>query len=272
VGGKRFLAVERIVSPGLDAEDSRPGRSGSEAGGPEALTEGTFAVIPAFNAGPRLAEVVRKTSRWLGPDRVLVVDDGSEDGEPGRLRAEGAWIVEHAVNQGKGAALRTGFAAVLKRGARGVLTVDADGQHDPDWIPRFLEAAAEGDIVLGSRMRDPGPMPWLRVIVNRLTSAVVSRMAGTRITDSQSGFRWIAARVLRAVPLESRRFDAESEILIKAACLGFRIREIPMPAVYEGELSKVHPVRDTLRFLRLVGRSLRWRRDMRRLRGDGIGT
>lgn len=232
----------------------------------KARVQKTFAVVPAYNAGAKIIDVVRGASRHLGPERVLVVNDGSEDGQPELLKQSGTWIVDHDVNRGKGAALRTGFQQVLDRGAEGVLTLDADGQHDPDWIPGFLEAAEDTDIVLGSRMKDPGPMPWLRVAVNRFTSAVVSALAGQRITDSQSGFRWISAEVLRAVPMESDRFDAESELLIKAARLGFRISEIPMPALYGEELSKVHPFRDTLRFFRLVGRSLRWRREMDRLK------
>lgn len=227
--------------------------------------EGTFAVIPAYNAGPEIARVVAEASRHLGRDRVLVVNDGSGDGEPEKLRVDGYWVIDHPQNLGKGAALQTGFRAVLARGAEGVLTLDADGQHGPEWIPGFLTASRDADIVVGSRMKAPGDMPWLRVAVNHFTSAVVSLLAGTRITDSQSGFRWISAEVLRRVPLESMRFDAESEILIKAARLGFRIGEIPMPAVYGDEISKVHPVRDTIRFFRLVGRSLRWRREMARL-------
>lgn len=231
--------------------------------------EGTFAVIPAYNAGPEIAAVVAETSRQLGQERVLVVNDGSVDGEPEKLRAEGYWVIDHPENRGKGAALRTGFEAVLERGATGALTLDADGQHGPEWIPGFLTASRDADIVVGSRMKDPGPMPWLRVMVNRFTSAVVSLLAGARITDSQSGFRWISADVLARVPLESTRFDAESEILIKAARLGFRIREIPMPAVYGDEISKIHPFRDTVRFFRLVGRSIRWRREMSRLEKHG---
>jgi glycosyltransferase involved in cell wall biosynthesis len=230
---------------------------------------GTVAVIPAFNAGPPLGPVVEQTVARLDRERVLVVNDGSTDGEPGRLAERGYRVIDHPVNRGKGAALRTGFRAALEMDAAGVLTLDADGQHDPAWIPRFLEATSAADIVVGSRMKDPGPMPWLRVATNRFTSAVVSALAGVRLTDSQSGMRWISAAVLKRVPLESERFDAESEILIKAARLGFRITEIPMTAIYGEEISKVHPFRDTLRFFRLVGRSLRWRREMARLRRSG---
>ena len=215
-------------------------------------------MIPAFNAGEPLLGVVRRCAEILGGERVLVVNDGSADGAPERARAAGARVIDHPANRGKGAALSTGFAAALAEGAEGVITLDADGQHDPAWIPRFLEAAEGADVVVGSRMRDPGAMPWLRVGVNRFTSAVVSVLAGTRVTDSQSGFRWISSGVLRAVRLESQRFDAESEILIKAARRGFRIVEIPVPAIYGNEVSKIRPLRDTARFFRLVGRSLRW--------------
>ncbi len=240
---------------------------------PEPAAAGaTWAVIPAFNAGDPLTAVAEAAGRALAPARVLVVDDGSTDGAPARASAAGIRVVRHRVNRGKGAALRTGFDVALAEGAGGVITLDADGQHDPAWIPGFLRAAAGADIVVGSRMRQPAGMPWLRVRVNRFTSRVVSGLAGARITDSQSGFRWIAARVLRAVPLESDRFDAESEILIKAARLGFRIVEIPMPVVYGDEVSKVHPGRDTMRFLRLVGRSVRWVREMKRLRKSGAGA
>ena len=215
-------------------------------------------MIPAFNAGEPLVGVARRAAEILGGERVLVVNDGSTDGAPERARAAGARVIDHPANRGKGAALATGFAAALAEGADGVITLDADGQHDPAWIPRFLEAADGADVVVGSRMREPGSMPPLRVGVNRFTSAVVSALAGTRVTDSQSGFRWISSGVLRAVRLESQRFDAESEILIKAARRGFRIVEIPVPAIYGNEVSKIRPLRDTGRFFRLVGRSLRW--------------
>lgn len=224
----------------------------------EGALKRTWAVIPAFNAGEPLLETARRTAEVLGGDRVLVVNDGSTDGAPERARAAGARVIDHPANRGKGAALATGFAAALAEGAEGVVTLDADGQHDPAWIPRFLEAAERADIVVGSRMRETGSMPALRVAVNRFTSAVVSALAGTRLTDSQSGFRWISSGVLRAVRLESQRFDAESEILIKAARRGFRIAEIPVPAIYGSEVSRIRPLRDTGRFLRLVGRSVRW--------------
>ncbi len=233
---------------------------------PEPSSDRTFAVIPAYNGGEPLLGVVRETAALLSPERVLVVDDGSTDGAPARVAEAGFRVVVHPVNRGKGAALRTGFETAVADGASGVLTLDADGQHDPAWIPRFLDAAGGVDMVVGSRMQETGDMPRLRVAVNHFTSWVVSALAGARITDSQSGFRWISRAVLEAVPLESERFDAESEILIKAGRLGFRIQEVAMPAVYGEEVSKVHPFRDTLRFFRLVGRSLRWQREMRALR------
>ena len=116
-------------------------------------------MIPAFNAGEPLVGVVRRAAEILGGERVLVVNDGSTDGAPGLARAAGARVIDHPVNRGKGAALATGFAAALAEGADGVITLDADGQHDPAWIPQFLEAADGADVVIGSRMREPGSCP-----------------------------------------------------------------------------------------------------------------
>ena len=107
----------------------------------------TYAVIPAYNAGPEIVRVVVETSRHLGRDRVLVVNDGSEDGEPEKLRADGYWVIDHPQNRGKGAALQTGFRAVLERGGQAVVTLDADGQHGPEWIPELLTASREGCVV-----------------------------------------------------------------------------------------------------------------------------
>jgi hypothetical protein len=108
-------------------------------------------------------------------------------------------------------------------------------------------------------------MPWLRKRTNEVTSAVVSRLAGTRIPDSQSGYRLIAVDVLRSVDLESRRYDLESEILIKAGRLGYSIGSVPVTTVYRDETSSIHPLIDTGRFLRLVWRARRWIRSP----GDG---
>jgi glycosyltransferase involved in cell wall biosynthesis len=213
-----------------------------------------MAVIPAYNPGPELARVLAAASRELGPEAVIVIDDGATDGAGERARAAGVRVITHPVNRGKGAALRTGFEAALAAGAEWIFTLDADGQHDPAEMPAFLAAAAGGgaDLWLGNRMQDTAHMPWLRRLANRCTSSIISALAGQSISDSQSGYRLIGAPVLRALDLKFDRFEAESEILIKASRAGFRIGSVPIRTIYGQERSTIHPVRDTVRFISLV--------------------
>jgi glycosyltransferase involved in cell wall biosynthesis len=215
-----------------------------------------FAVIPAKDAASTIGGVVRGLLAVLPGTPIIVVDDGSSDATGDRAREAGAIVVRHATNQGKGAALQAGFDEALRQGADAVLALDADGQHDPAAAPGLVAALAGADVVVGSRNHDRTGMPWLRRKTNDVTSWWVSRLAGSRILDSQSGYRAIAAVVLRAVRPESRRFDYESEFLIGAARAGFRIGSAPIPTLYNAPGSHIHPVRDTVRFIRLVLRHL----------------
>jgi glycosyltransferase involved in cell wall biosynthesis len=210
-----------------------------------------IAVIPAFNEEEGISDVVRRT---LGLCELLVIDDGSKDDTALRAEQAGARVHRLGTNRGKTFALETGFDLALADGADAVVTLDADGQHLPEEIPRFLSAAEEGaDIVIGSRMGDVKDMPWMRLWTNQTTSRVVSWLARTRIFDSQSGFRLFRAGVIREVEVTSGRFAGESEILIEAGRKGYRIAEVPISTVYFGtEGSKIDPFRDTVRFFRLA--------------------
>ena len=219
-----------------------------------------FAVIPAKDAEATIGAVVRGIRGAVPGTTVLVVDDGSSDRTRDRARDAGAQVIRHEVNQGKGAALQTGFDEALRRGAEAVLALDADGQHDPAAAPGLVAALANADVVVGSRNHDRTGMPWLRRKTNDVTSWWVSKLAGVSIDDSQSGYRAIGAPVLRAVRPESRRFDYESEFLIGAARAGFRIGKAPIPTLYNAPGSHIHPLRDTVRFIRLVLRHLFTRR------------
>jgi len=217
-----------------------------------------LAVVPAFREAGRVADVVRGVRKHVP---CLVVDDGSADGTAQAAEAAGADVVRHNVNRGKGAALKTGFGYAEEHGYDGVITLDADGQHDPASIPAFLAAADQGaDIVVGRRQgwAEHG-MPWIRRATNRVTSAVVSRLGRCRVADSQCGYRYISVRAWSAARPETSSYDAESEILIRAGRLGFRITEVPVRTIYGDQVSKIRPARDTLRFVRLVVRyTLKW--------------
>jgi len=215
-----------------------------------------MAVIPAKDAASTVGSVVRGLEAVLPGLEVIVVDDGSSDATAEAAAAAGARIVRHEVNQGKGAALQSGFDAAVASGADAVLALDADGQHDPRSAPGLLAALDRADVVVGSRNADRTGMPWLRKATNDVTSWWVSRLAGQRIEDSQSGYRAIAAPVLRAVRPASRRFEYESEFLVAAARAGFKIGAAPIPTLYNAPGSHIHPVRDTIRFVRFVLRHL----------------
>jgi glycosyltransferase involved in cell wall biosynthesis len=223
-------------------------------------------VLPGYNVGRHLEVLVPAIRAHAPSDAVIcLVDDGSTDDTAARAQALGIELRTHVANQGKGRALKTGFEAALEADAAAVITMDADGQHRPEELGRFVEAwQADWPVVIGNRMDANQNMPWLRKRTNEFTSSVISRLAHARIRDSQNGYRLFDARVLRDIKLESRRYDMESEILIKAGALGYRIGAVPVSTVYRDEESSIHPFIDTLRFIRLVWRSQRWRRSPRR--------
>ncbi|MFQ5906764.1 MAG: glycosyltransferase family 2 protein, partial [bacterium] len=136
----------------------------------------------------------------------------------------------------------------------GVITLDADGQHDPALIPHFLRTAEEGnyDIVIGTRKLEAGTgMPLIRLLTNLTTSLVVSLMSGQKIRDSQSGYRYLSSRVIRNIPLTTSRYQTESEVLIKAGRSGYTIGEVPISTIYSGQKSNINKFIDTVRFIGL---------------------
>jgi glycosyltransferase involved in cell wall biosynthesis len=216
-------------------------------------------IIPAYNAGTTIAELVERTSRFVGREDIVVIDDGSCDQTSEIAGGTGAVIVRHDANRGKGEALKTGFEYARRRGYPAVITLDADLQHDPESIPGFIRKANHfAGIIIGTRRRNLKIMPLGRWLSNTLTSVVVSILSGQSIKDSQSGYRLISTRVLKSVRLESRKYDLESEILIKAKRKGFEIAETPIATIYAGGGSSIKPLADTLRFIRLMWRSFWW--------------
>lgn len=198
-----------------------------------AHAQGTLILIPAYNAEGSIAAVVT-SARAVGPE-VLVVDDGSTDGTAAAAAGAGARVLRHARNRGKGAALQTGFAHAAAQGMQSVLTLDADGQHDPAEARKLLAAAAAQpeSLIIGVRSFDPALMPRRSRIGNQISTFFISRFAHRPHRDTQSGFR-IYPRRLFTMPLRTRRFDTETELLLWAAKLGIPLCEVPIQTIYHG--------------------------------------
>lgn len=239
----------------------------------QSVTESVWIVIPAYQAVARVGGVVSGVIGQGG--RVIVVDDGSTDGTGEAAERAGAEVLRHAANRGKGAALQTGFLAALQRGATAVVTLDADGQHDPLEIPRLLAAqrATPGSMVIGVRRFDPAIMPRWSRIGNTISTFFISRFAGRRYQDTQSGYRVYPAGLLRRVALKTRHFETETELLLWAGKLGVPICEVAIQTIYHeprryalrdredpGQPRATHfRIRqDTWRVIRLVAMSPWW--------------
>jgi len=213
-----------------------------------------IAVIPAYQAAPTLDVVVRSTLEHLP---VIVVDDGSADDTSAVAEAAGAQVLRQEPNQGKGAALRRGFQHALDAGAEAVLTLDADGQHDPACAPDFLAAWRERGAPLIIGRRDFGQMPLSRRIANNLGTQTFSWAVGRHIEDNQSGYRLIAKPLLPHL-LGSREagFEFEVEMITDAIRAGLVIDWVPIPTIYEDAGSHISPISHVTNFLR-VARSAR---------------
>ena len=220
----------------------------------EPRPETTAVVIPALNEALRIRAVVEQTLRhcpW-----VIVVDDGSDDGTAERVADLPVTVLRHPQRRGKGAALRTGFAEALARGATGALTLDGDGQHDPADLPRLLRAAQRhpGHVIIGARLRHRAQAPLHRRLANAFGDWGVGWAAGHRIADSQSGQRYYPAAVLALTDVPGEDFVFEAQLLISAARrLGARCVSVPVETRYCGEdgcrfrPSHFRPLRDLYR-------------------------
>jgi glycosyltransferase involved in cell wall biosynthesis len=225
----------------------------------------TAAVIPAYQDEKHIGDIVRRVRQQL--DHVLVVDDGSTDQTAQRAREAGAEVVVHNQNRGKGEAIKTGlgywFAPAnssgrgLDRDVAWLSLLDSDGQHLPEEIDRFLAAAASttrSTFFLGNRMNNVADMPFIRRIVNRYMSRSISRLCGQEIPDTQCGFRMLNRQLIPELLGGGNRFDYETEVLIIASRKGYRIESVPITTIYSDQVSKIHPIRDALRFLKLMWR------------------
>lgn len=215
----------------------------------------TLCVIPAYNAENNVAGVVLGVRNHLPDATVLIVDDGSTDETRIVARSVADETIEFAENQGKGTALQAAFAYAVDNGFDAVLTIDADGQHDPGFAPAMIDALENADVVVGTREIGGRSVPPHRRIANLISSWVTRVLSGASIRDSQSGYRAIRTDVLREVKAHGARYEFETDFLILAARHGFRFAEVPISTVY-GTATPSHfrSFRDALRVIRVLWR------------------
>jgi len=216
----------------------------------------TCVIIPTYNEANTIADLIKRI-RQLSLE-VVVVDDGSQDDTSLLAKGNGAIVLRNEKNEGKGSSLRKGFRFALENNFDALITMDGDGQHLPEDIPFFLRLAkySQSTVFIGSRMFKHRDMPLVRRITNKFMSWLISVVAKQKIPDSQCGFRLIKKEILEKLKLESCKYEMESELLIKASRLGYKIESVPIKTIYNGEKSQINPLIDTLRFIKLMTRQL----------------
>jgi len=230
-------------------------------------------LIPAYNEEQHIKNVIKNCATYQLD--MIVVDDGSIDKTTQiieKIKSLGHYqiiFLKHEKNQGKGAALQTGFKYVLEKKYQGVITIDADAQHKVEEINDFLALIKKEnpDLIVGSRLQNHQGMPVIRLLTNMFTSWTISLLAGRRIDDTQSGFRYLSSRLLKNIELRTKSFDTESEIILKAAWLGLKIKNIPISTIYHPDaVSQVNPFLDAFKFFKLISKSLVWRKKIKKQR------
>jgi glycosyltransferase involved in cell wall biosynthesis len=205
-----------------------------EAGRPEPIAAKAVVIIPAHNEARSIGSVVVKALRYV--DLVVVVDDGSKDDTAEVAADAGAILLRHGVNRGKGAALNTGFKKAFELGAEVVVTLDGDGQHLPEEMPRLIAPILRqgADIVVGSRYLDSNSdVPRVRVLGHQVFNKITSLSSGVSVTDSQSGYRAFSRAALEAIQFNSQGFSVESEMQFLARDYRLKVAEVPIIIRYD---------------------------------------
>lgn len=208
------------------------------------MSSAITAILPAYNEEVSVGSVVLHARQHA--DRVIVIDDGSTDRTAEVAELAGAEVIRHPRNMGKGAALKTGFTLASQNGAKVIVTMDTDGQHDPEEIPKLIAPilSGEAEMVNGSRyMNGNGKnTPFYRRIGQNVLDSATNLNSGLRITDTQSGFRAFAKHTLRVFRFKSNGLAIESEMLMDAANAGLKMKEVEIGVRYDVDGSSENPI------------------------------
>ncbi|MCK4589185.1 MAG: glycosyltransferase family 2 protein [Nanoarchaeota archaeon] len=193
------------------------------------MNKDVWVVVPAHNEEKGIKEVVLGIKKYC--NNIVVVDDGSTDGTVEIIRQLNVIVLEHLVNMGKGSALKTGCDFAVSKGAKKIIVMDADGQHDPKEIPRFLEALKEKDVVFGYRSLNKN-MPFIFRLGNSFINFIIYLLYGIKLRDSQCGYRAFTSEVYRKIRWQAMDYSLESEIIAKVGKKHLRYAQIPIQTIY----------------------------------------
>ncbi len=229
-------------------------------------------ILPAFDEEVSIGSIILLTKPHC--DNVIVVDDGSSDRTATIARKAGAHVIVHEVNQGKGAALKTGFAAASDLGADIIVTMDSDGQHNPADIPKLVAPIIDGtaEMVNGSRYLSHSDKntPIYRRVGQTILDTATNMNSGLRITDSQSGFRAFAVSTKDVFRFSAQGMAIESEMLADAGRSGLQIKEVEIGVRYDVDGSTISPIKHGLGVLVMVLKDLEFNRPLYYFTAPGI--
>jgi glycosyltransferase involved in cell wall biosynthesis len=222
----------------------------------------TTVIIPALNEKISIGSMVIEAKKYA--DHVIVVDDGSIDNTAEIAKLAGADVIKHAKNGGKGEALKTGFLRACQNGTKIIVTIDADGQHDPSEIPIVVKPilSGEADMVIGSRYLNGNSIPFYRRIGQRVLDNMTNMNSGIHVTDTQSGFRAFAIHTVPTFGFKQNGFSVESEMLAEAAIAGLRIKEVDIGVRYDVDCNTENPIKHGLKVLVSILQDMEFRRPL----------
>ena len=191
-----------------------------------------YVIVPGHNEEKNIGDVIRKAKKFVAASNIIVVDDGSRDGTAETARESGITVLRHVINLGKGAALRTGSQYSCSKGAEALVFMDSDGQHDPEDLPRLLEALKDSDIVFTFRERKSENMPMVKKIGNNIIDVLMSVLFHIKVQDTQCGYKAMTRQAYEKLQLMSNDYSIESEIVAKAGKYKLKFTQLPIKTIY----------------------------------------
>lgn len=209
------------------------------------------AVIPFYNESKSIGGIIRDTLPFV--DRVIAVNDGStDDSLLNVVKDDRVTLISYLGNKGKGFALNEGFKKSIEGNFDFTVTIDADFQHKPEYIPSLIMGLEDNDVIIGNRLNRMNRMPVQRILSNKITSFLLSIKTKQKILDSQCGFRAYRTKILNSILPSFTGFEAESEIILNAAKNNFRIAFVFVPTIYNNEKSKMRPFEAIKGFIKVM--------------------